>query len=397
MTKGRNRGKKPLVAERKKYFKLLASGMTTTRACEEVGVDRRSGWVWRSEARGVKRVRPKKEKPVEPSIGDGGSALSYEDRINISDLRREGFSLQAIADEIGAHKSTISRELKRNSVDGKYRPARAHELARKRKPRLRPLKISSNTALRNFIQKQLELFDSPRQISVMLKQEFPNNPEFHVSHETIYQSLYVQGRGSLRRELAVCLRTGRAKRKPQRKAGERQPRFSDSMIMISERPPEAKDRAVSGHWEGDLIVGKDNQSAIGTLVERTTRYVMLVALPHGRTGEEMAKALTKKIKTLPDHLRKSLTWDQGSEMSQHKTFTMATNMPVYFCDPASPWQRGSNENTNGLLRQYFPKGTDLSVHSQRHLNHVAYRLNNRLRETLDWQRPAARLAKLLDE
>ncbi len=397
MSKGRYRGNKPLIAERKEYFRLLSLGMTTTKACEQVGVGRHTGWMWRAEARGVKRVRPKKVRPIERPIGDGGSSLSYDDRVVISDLFREGWSYQSIADEVGCHKSTISREISRNSLDGKYRPARADELAKSRKPRRRPSKIATNKKLANFIGKNLKDLVSPEQIAALSKQEFANDAEMWVSHETIYQSLYVQGRGELRRELALCLRTGRAKRKPQRRADERQARFSEPMLMISDRPAEALDRAVPGHWEGDLIIGKNNQSAIGTLVERATRYVMLVHLDKGRTGEAMAEALIKTIKTLPQHLRKSLTWDQGSEMSQHKIFTMATDMPVYFCDPASPWQRGSNENTNGLLRQYFPKGTDLSVHSKKKLEDVAFSMNHRIRKTLNWETPAKRLAKLLDQ
>ena len=214
-------------------------------------------------------------------------------------------------------------------------------------------------------------------------------------HETIYQALYVQGRGELRRELARALRTGRAMRKPRRLTQQRQPRYSAPMVMISERPAEAADRAVPGHWEGDLIIGQNNTSAIGTLVERSTRYVMLVHLPINRSAERMRNALVDTMQTLPAHLKRSLTWDQGSEMGRHHEFTIAADMPVYFCDPASPWQRGSNENTNGLLRQYFPKGTDLSVHTRQHLDTVAAELNSRPRKTLGWETPAERLATLL--
>lgn len=216
-----------------------------------------------------------------------------------------------------------------------------------------------------------------------------------VTHETIYQALYVQGRGELRRELTRALRSGRARRKPHRQANKRQPRFSTPMAMISERPAEAGDRAVPGHWEGDLIIGKNQASAIGTLVERSTRYVMLVHLPVDHTAERMRDALVETMRTLPAQLRRSLTWDQGSEMGAHQAFTLATDIPVYFCDPASPWQRGSNENTNGLLRQHFPKGTDLSVHTRDQLDAVAAELNARPRKTLDWDTPAGRLAVLL--
>jgi transposase, IS30 family len=217
----------------------------------------------------------------------------------------------------------------------------------------------------------------------------------HVVHETVYQALYVQGRGELRRELATALRTGRVRRKPRRLAQQRQPRFRDPMMMISERPAEVEDRAIPGHWEGDLIIGKDGASAIGTLVERSTRHVLLVHLPNGRGTELVRDALIETVQTLPAHLKRSQTWDQGSEMGRHRDFTIATDIPVYFCDPASPWQRGSNENTNGLLRQYFPKDTDLTVHTHEHLAAVAAELNGRPRKTLGWETPAERLHKLL--
>ena len=236
---------------------------------------------------------------------------------------------------------------------------------------------------------------SPRQISQTLRTEFPDRPEMHVAHETIYQALYLQARGELRREIAAALRTGRTTRKPRRRPDARRPRFTAPMVMIADRPAEIEDRAVPGHWEGDLIIGKDTRSQIATLVERTTRYVMLVHLPHGRTAEHVRDALTETIQTLPAHLAKSLTWDQGAEMAGHAEFTLATDIPVYFCDPHAPWQRGTNENTNGLLRQYFPKGTDLSVHTPEHLAHVAAELNARPRQTLNWHTPAQHLNKLL--
>ena len=216
-------------------------------------------------------------------------------------------------------------------------------------------------------------------------------------HETIYQALYVQGRGELRRELARALRTGRARRKPHRRGdARRQGSIVDPSVMISERPAEADDRAVPGHWEGDLIIGEGNRSAIGTLVERSTRYVMLLHLPTDHTAEAVRDALTKTVLTLPVHLRRSLTWDQGKEMSQHRRFTIDTDVPVYFCDPHSPWQRGSNENTNGLLRQYFPKSTDLRVYTPADLLAAAAQLNSRPRKTLDWDTPAQRLDMLLN-
>ena len=237
---------------------------------------------------------------------------------------------------------------------------------------------------------------SPEQISNRLKVDHPDDESMRVSHETIYQALYFQARGGLKREVQTALRTGRTIRKPQAH-GVRRPRFVDEMIMISDRPAAVEDRAVPGHWEGDLITGKNNGSAIGTLVERSTRYVMLLHLPDTHDAVTVRDQLVAAMHRLPQHLRGSLTWDQGSEMAAHASFTMATDMPVYFCDPASPWQRGSNENTNGLLRQYFPKGTDLSVHGHAELEYVAQELNARPRKTLDWATPAERLRDLLQE
>jgi IS30 family transposase len=246
------------------------------------------------------------------------------------------------------------------------------------------------------VQERLDLRWSPEQICHALRVDHPDEAEMRVCPETIYQALYVQARGGLRREVAAALRTGRTRRKPHRDPAARTPRFTDPMIMISDRPAEVEDRAVPGHWEGDLIIGADGASAIGTLVERSTRYVLLVHLPHGdRTAEAVRDQLVTTMATLPDHLRGSLTWDQGAEMAAHRSFSVATDMPVYFCDPASPWQRGSNENTNGLLRQYFPKGTDLSVHGPADLEHVAQQLNGRPRKTLGWETPAQRLRALL--
>jgi len=234
---------------------------------------------------------------------------------------------------------------------------------------------------------------SPQEISHRLRMEFPDDPMMHVSHETIYQSLFVQGRGELRRELTRCLRTGRIKRRS-RKRAEAMGQLRD-MVMISERPAEVEDRAVPGHWEGDLIIGKDCRSAVGTLVERTSRYVMLLHLPEGRSAETVGEALRQAIATLPSHLFRSITWDQGKEMGCHAGFTVATGVPIYFCDPHRPWQRGSNENTNGLLRQYMPKGTDLSVHTVEDLDRFAHSLNNRPRKTLGYMKPSERLAELI--
>jgi transposase, IS30 family len=264
-----------------------------------------------------------------------------------------------------------------------------------RRPRPKPGRIGQNPELRDFIQDHLTLRWSPEQICHALRRRFADRPEMHVTHETVYQALYVQGRGELHRELTRALRTGRAMRRPHRHAAKRQPRFSHPMVMISERPAEAADRAVPGHWEGDLIVGRNSRSAIATLVERSTRYLLLVHLPTDHSAAAVRTALTDAVQTLPPHLKRSLTWDQGAEMATHHAFSIATDVPVYFCDPGSPWQRGSNENTNGLLRQYFPKGTDLAVHTPEHLDAVAAELNSRPRKTLGWETPAERLSKLL--
>ncbi len=239
----------------------------------------------------------------------------------------------------------------------------------------------------------LERLWSPRQISQRLRNEFSDDPSMQISHETIYQSIYVQCRGELRRELARCLRSGRAKRKPQ---GRLETRGAiPDMVMISDRPAEAADRAVPGHWEGDLILGANGRSAISTLVERSTRFVLLLHLPHGRSAEQVRTVMSQVIQTLPESLRRSLTWDQGKELAQHAQFTIDTGVAVYFCDPHSPWQRGSNENTNGLLRQYFPKGTDLSVHTAADLAAAADSLNGRPRQTLGWMTPSEKLAQLV--
>jgi IS30 family transposase len=249
------------------------------------------------------------------------------------------------------------------------------------------------------VQTRLEQRWSPRQIARRLPVEFPDDAEMRVSHETIYQSLYVQGRGGLRRELTKALRTGRALRRPRATTRRRNAERTTipDLVSISERPAEVADRAVPGHWEGDLIMGKANATAIGTLVERATRYCLLLHLPDGHTAEQVRDAMITTIATLPAHLWRSLTWDRGLEMRKHHDITVATGLPIYFCDPASPWQRGSNENTNGLLRQYFPKGSDLSVHTGEHLAAVAVELNGRPRETLNWQTPAEALNQLLSQ
>jgi IS30 family transposase len=319
--------------------------------------------------------------------------LSLEEREEISRGLAEGVSLREIAARLGRAPSTISREVAHNGGRTNYRALRADLQAWRLAGRPKPAKLLTCPRLRREVERLLEERFSPRQISHWLARTHPVDPELRISHETIYQSLYVQGRGALRAELHQALRSGRAIRKPQaRRANKRTSRIPD-MVLISERPAEVEDRAVPGHWEGDLIVGS-KASAIGTLVERQTRFVMLLKL-RNRTADEVRRAMTRRIRTLPTELRRSVTWDQGNEMALHREFTIATGMPVYFCDPKSPWQRGSNENTNGLLRQYFPKGTDLSVHSQAELTRVARQLNGRPRETLGWMTPLEKMREIV--
>lgn len=322
--------------------------------------------------------------------------LSHEERELIADMLRAKKSIRAIARELGRSPSSISREIKRNSHPRLgYQPHGAQRSATKARARPKPSKLAAQGPLRDAVVAMLKLYWSPEQISHALIKDFPDDPEMRVSHETIYQALYYQPRGGLKREVDNALRTGRTRRKKHKNPEERTSRFRDPMINISERPAEVEDRAVPGHWEGDLITGAHNQSAIATLVERTTRYVMLVHLPGDHTAATVRDGLIKTMSTLPAHLRGSLTWDQGVEMAKHKAFSIATDMDVYFCDPHSPWQRGSNENTNGLLRQYFPKGTDLSVHGPEELERVAQQLNGRPRKTLGWNTPGEQLRDLL--
>ena len=305
--------------------------------------------------------------------------------------------MRAIARTLGRSPSTISRELRRGTVRPKsgYRASVAQALADQRARRPKQRIFALDDRLREHVQNRLDVKDSPEQVSRRLELLFPDDPAMRVSHETIYRSLYVQGRGGLRRELVKCLRTGRALRKT-RRTTERRGRLA-GMIGIAQRPAEADDRAVPGHWEGDLITGKENKSAIGTLVERSTGYVMLLHLPDRHGAGDVQEAMVEAMSRLPQSLRRTLTWDQGQEMANHAAIADAAQLEIYFCDPHSPWQRATNENTNGLLRQYFPKSTDLSGYHRDYLEFVAAQLNTRPRKRLDWHTPAEALDRLLSE
>jgi len=324
---------------------------------------------------------------IRPRVTAPKRSLSFEERIEIQALRRAGSGVRAIARELGRSPSTISRELVGKSNSRRYIATRAQAITWEKARRPRPSKLAMNSGLRTVVQGWLKLNYSPEQIAGRLKREFPTDPEMQVSHETIYQAIYLISRGGLQREVTTRLRTGRAMRHPSRKTDERRGRIS-GMTMIADRPADADDRTFPGHWEGDLIVGKDSKSAIGTVVERHSGYLLLVRLdPNLNRVEALTQGLTAKLADLPDTLRHTLTWDQGKEMTQHAKIAIDADIDIYFCDPHSPWQRPSNENTNGLLRQYFPKGTDLSIYSQHDLDYVQWEMNDRPRKRLQFAKP----------
>src|SRR3954470_4245893 len=418
-----------------RFWREIAKGLSTDDAAAAVGVSCAAGVRWFRERGGMATL-----------LRDPETCryLCFAEREEIALLRAEGRGVRAIAREIGRSPSTISRELRRNAATRggrlEYRASVAQWKAELVARRPKPAKLASNRALCDYVQQRLagqvrcpdgtavsgptvkawkgrgrpHRADrrwaqawSPEQISARLKVDFPDDPSMRISHEAIYQSLFVQGRGALARELTACLRTGRALRVPRARVGQRRKGFISEEVMISQRPAEADDRAVPGHWEGDLIIGT-GRSAIGTLVERTSRFTMLLHLPapegagprlkHGPavTGagaEQVRDAIAAQLGELPEHLRRSLTWDQGGELAQHARLKIDTGLQIYFCDPQSPWQRGTNENTNGLLRQYFPHGTDLARHGPDDLAAVADALNSRPRKTLGWRTPA----EVLDE
>ena len=382
--------------------------MSAAEAGLAVGVSVHTGRAWFADAGGVRPKFPDEGPRKRPR-------LTQDERVEIEVGVKAQESIRSIAGRLGRVPSTILREIERNAFCyGRYRErhrfgapkkggrdakprysatgaqARAQDRARRPKPG----KLAGNEKLRDEVQNRLTDEHSPEQIARRLRLDFPDEPEMWVSPETIYQSIYVQGRGNLRRELHTCLRTGRALRKPQRRPDSRRSRIPD-MVNISQRPAEVADRAVPGHWEGDLIMGAQSKSAIGTLVERTTRFTMLLHLPDDHGAVAVQEAIVAKMAQLPAILRKTLTWDQGREMANHIAIAEAAQLDIYFCDPHSPWQRGSNENTNGLLRQYFAKGTDLSIFPADYLDYVATKLNNRPRKTLGWKTPAEALDELL--
>jgi IS30 family transposase len=418
---------------RQRFWAAIAVGVSSQQAGVGAGVSGAIGIRWFREGGGMRSVS---RAPL------SGRYLSFAEREEIAILRAKGCGVREIARRMGRSPSTISRELRRNAAargrGSEYRATRAQWQAERRARRPKTAKLAANARLRAYVQDRLAGVIaapegaavagpevrwigrrrgrrqhrrwasswSPEQIANRLRVDFPDDESMRISHEAIYQALYVQGRGALRRELTACLRTGRALRVPRARTRGRGRHFVSPEIMISQRPAEAADRAVPGHWEGDLIIGL-NSSAIGTLVERSTRFAILLHLPRmqaygqarvdngpalaGHGAEAVRDAIAAKITTLPEQLRRSLTWDQGAEMAQHAQLRIDTGLAVYFCDPHSPWQRGTNENTNGLLRQYFPKGTDLSQHTATELDAVAAALNSRPRKTLDYKTPAEAL------
>lgn len=375
----------------REYERVFWQGIRSGLGVEEAALTAGGSWSW-----GRRLFR--KAGGVNPTAvaGPGGQRyLRFDEREEIMRLQASGHGVRQIARAIGRDPSTVSRELRRAVGSRGYKAsmAQAHADLGRRGPR--NAKLATNLRLRREVQTRLERFESPEQIAGRLKLDFPDEPEMWVSAETIYQSLYVQARGGLKRELTAYLRTGRSMRKPRRKPGQRRTRIPD-MVMISERPPEVEDRAVPGHWEGDLIMGSaSSDSAVGTLVERTTGFVMLLHLPNGHGTLAVQDALIAKMLTLDEHLRRSLTWDQGREMTNQRQVAAATGLDIYFCDPHSPWQRGTNENTNGLLRQYLPKGSDLSFHGPGMLDNIAAELNSRPRKRHGFRTPAEMLNDIL--
>ena len=368
--------------QRSEVERRVAAGESREQVALAVGCDPRTVYRWVVRNGGLRsRVRCR-------SV----LRLSVLEREEISLGLARGETATLIAGQLGRAVSTVTREVNANGGRRGYRAVRAERRALGRALRPKSAKLACSARLRAEVERRLGERWSPEQIAARLVLDFPDDAEMRVSHETIYRSLYVQSRGSLRRELTAYLRSGRRQR---RARGTRQGGPLRDMVSISERPAEVEDRAVPGHWEGDLLIGKAGRCAIATLVERQSRFTILVELPDGRSAEAVRDALAQNIQRLPERLRRSLTWDQGKEMAKHAEFTIESGVAVYFCDPSSPWQRGSNENTNGLLRQYFPKGTDLAPYDQDALDAVADELNGRPRQTLNWMKPSEAFGQLI--
>ena len=388
-------------AVKREFFDLVCLGVATTEASVRLGVSRRTGWHWWHDAGAMKLRNGANGLGGLASPGDlhrpggRGHRLSFEERVEIMRGRDAGLSFAEIGRRLGRDRSVIWREYSRNCLpDGDYHALMAHARATRKARRLKDFRLNDHRWC-SMIETWMDDGWSPRLISQMLAHDYPDVKLMQVSHETIYQCLYVQTRGSLRADLHKCLSTKRSTRKPrgQRRTGV----YGAEVFTISDRPPEAADRAVPGHWEGDLIMGEGNKSAIGTLVERSTRFTILLHLPGDHTAETVAAAMIEAMSELPEHLRRSITWDRGSEMADWQDIQLNLNAPVFFCNPHSPWQRGTNENTNRLLRFWFEKGTDLSGYTKADLKRVADKLNTRPRPTLDLDTPAQRLAALISQ
>lgn len=375
-----------MVDKQRAFAKLLQQGVSISEACRRLGIDRKTGHWWKN---GGVLVKPNGTRIVEPVIGryqgkpDSDRYLSELERVHIADGHRAGKSARAIAAELGRAVSTVARELTRNRAsDGVYHPFTAHALMRARRPRPKQRRLETDTGLRSLVQHYLDMRWSPEQIAHELATEHGES----IAVETIYQALYAPSR-VIERDASAVLRSGRPHRRPRRRGDRRRPRFVVPITPIDQRPVEVLERLEPGHWEGDCIVGAYNRSAIGTLVERTFRYTILLHLDGESRAGAVRDQLIATLSALPPALRKSLTWDQGSEMSHHHTVAETVGMPVYFCDAGKPWQRPTNENTNGLLRDYFPKGTNLRTHTVEDLQRVSDELNRRPRKTLDWKTP----------
>jgi transposase, IS30 family len=378
------RGRKRRLETESLYWQLIVSGVGTVQACQEAGIGRKTGYRWRAENGGLPPGRVAED-------ARSGRYLSRLERQRIATLHRQGLGVRAIAERLGRAPSTVSRELRRNirpHDQGCYDGDLAHARARERARRPRRARLLEDAGLRAEVQVKLELEWSPEQIAAHLRRAYPGRPGWHVCHETIYQALYHGGKGGLNRQLTKKLRTGRPLRKRRRRPNQRSPRFIAPAVLIDHRPGDALLRARIGDWEGDLIIGRGSQSAIGTVVDRASRYLRLVHLPASHDAEAVRDGLISVLASLPEAARITLTWDQGSEMACHDQIAPLLSEGVFFAHPASPWQRGTNENTNGLLRQYFPKRTDLSLHTAEDLRAVEDRLNNRPRKTLGWRTPA---------